>query len=496
VGLNTLAYISAETHGLEKDAEIIGEKLIGKENEDENIEEKKALLPHPLNNAALLTPPIPIMKLHESNWPLLTISKGALFPRDDQTSKLGTTVEDIEKLASGNAWGDNGDEEGGSRKAPAGEGWADEEPVGDDVVKDEVAGGGWDDDHLEGLDSVDISSSSSSKKDTFWTPPSPGTNARQYWTRSSNLFADHVAAGSIETAMNLLNQQIGAVDFTPLKPFFLSLVMGSSVSLTGYPSSPSLLFPLYRNAQDLGNVRSRNVSLPLLPFSLAPLVDRLKSGYRCTTDGQFNEALSHFLYVTHALLFVVVDTKPEVNEAKELLGLCREYVTGLRMELYRKKLGNTPEDAIRQAELAAYFTHCNLQPPHLILSLRSAMNACHKIKNYLNASSFAKRLLELVNNPNAEIVTRARQVIKFAEQNANNESKLQYDERNPFVVCGISFVPIYRGSPLVRCPYCSSAFLPEHTHKVCPTCQIAEIGKEAPGIQLMAERDRSRDRDR
>jgi len=116
------------------------------------------------------------------------------------------------------------------------------------------------------------------------------------------------------------------------------------------------------------------------------------------------------------------------------------------------------------------------------------MNSAHKIKNYQTAASFAKRLLEL--NPSADFATQARKVLKFAEQNPSNETKLQYDERNPFVVCGISFVPIYRGSPLTRCSYCAAAYLPEHQHKVCPTCQVAEIGKEAPGLQLMAERER------
>ena len=47
--------------------------------------------------------------------------------------------------------------------------------------------------------------------------------------------------------------------------------------------------------------------------------------------------------------------------------------------------------AVRQCELAAYFTRVNLQSVHLQLSLRSAMTAFYKIKNYRQAASFARR---------------------------------------------------------------------------------------------------------
>ena len=31
-------------------------------------------------------------------------------------------------------------------------------------------------------------------------------------------------------------------------------------------------------------------------------------------------------------------------------------------------------------QMAAYFTHCNLQPIHLILTLRTACNLCFKVR--------------------------------------------------------------------------------------------------------------------
>lgn len=57
--------------------------------------------------------------------------------------------------------------------------------------------------------------------------------------------------------------------------------------------------------------------------------------------------------------------------------------------------------------MAAYFTHCSLQPVHMVLVLRTALNLFFKLKNFKTAASFARRLLEL--GPKPEV---AQQVTK------------------------------------------------------------------------------------
>jgi len=163
------------------------------------------------------------------------------------------------------------------------------------------------------------------------------------------------------------------------------------------------------------------------------------------------------------------------------------------MELKRRELqSNTTEDTnVRQAELASYFTHCNLQLGHLTLCLRSAMVATYKLKNYQIAGSFARRLLEL--NPKPDIATQAKKVAKNAEQVPKNEVPMKYDERNPFVICGISFTPIYKGTACIQCPYCATSYLPEHKGALCTTCQLSQIGKEVSGLQISLSQQRSKD---
>ena len=108
---------------------------------------------------------------------------------------------------------------------------------------------------------------------------------------------------------------------------------------------------------------------------------------------------------------LIVDSKEEVKKAQELIAICREYIVGLSMEAARKELAkDSLEDQKRSCEMAAYFTHSELQPIHQILTLRTALNCSFKLKNYRTAASFARRLLEL--GPKQETAQQARKVLQ------------------------------------------------------------------------------------
>lgn len=81
------------------------------------------------------------------------------------------------------------------------------------------------------------------------------------------------------------------------------------------------------------------------------------------------------------------------------------------METARKELPKaTLEEQKRICELAAYFTHCNLQPAHQILTLRAAFNLFFKLKNYKSGASFARRLLELWPRP--DVAQKVRKMLQ------------------------------------------------------------------------------------
>ena len=145
-------------------------------------------------------------------------------------------------------------------------------------------------------------------------------------------------------------------------------------------------------------------------------------------------------------------------------------------------------DVGRSLELAAYFTHCNLQPAHLMLALKTAMANAFKSKNFINAASFARRLLEIPEmsaERNADTRVKAQKVLQKSEQSGRNEYTIDYDEMNPFSIDCFDLKPIYKGSPSVRCPYCSSVYAPSYKGKLCVTCNISVVGTETVGLVVI-----------
>jgi len=453
-GQTGLAYATAATYGLESAGKY-----------KEILEKNNTNLPNLYPDAKLLAPPVPISSLIENNWPLLTVQKSLLQQMiGDETKKSSTAMEQDDTTEDQPGWGDPDLDIGGV-------GSGDDEPkiADEDLGEPDIGEGeGWDI-GLEGLEDIKAPISKSSGTG-FFVAPRPGKSYSEIWVQNSNLAVDHIAAGNIETAMQLLNSQVGIINFAPLKSHFLNIYSGATMGLPTLPLLPVLLQGIERDA-----------GFPLLTTSLGNVIDILKAGYKATTAGKFTEAVGLFQQILNSLLFVVVTSRDEETEALELLGLAREYLTGLKIETKRKELA-AQGDKTRMCELAAYFTHTNLQPMHLMLSLSSAMSCSYKIQNYKDASSFAKRLLEL--NPKPPIALQAKKVIAFAEKNNTNAEKLNYDERNPFVLCGSSFTPIYKGSESVTCPYCKAHFLPQFKGKLCNICLLAKVGADASGLTL------------
>ena len=87
--------------------------------------------------------------------------------------------------------------------------------------------------------------------------------------------------------------------------------------------------------------------------------------------------------------------------------MAREYLLAVSIELERRRiLQEDPDNVRRNLELAAYFAHCQLQPSHMQLALRSAIGVFAKANNHSSAARFARRLLEL--NPDPKIVAQVR----------------------------------------------------------------------------------------
>ena len=472
-GQNALAYLTAATHGLADEAAALEAEL-------RDAEAEVPAVPAP-GKAILLLPPAPIMR--DDNWPLLTVSKGffeSLAVKDAERAKSGAVavaavaVEDLDLSAAGGAWGDEDDLGLGGEDGEGEEVFGEPMGGGDEGGSD----GGWELEDLdlppEALAAAEPSLAGPGTGEMF-VAPTPGVSAANRWATKCQLAADQAAAGAFDTAMRLLARQAGITEFGPMRPYFLDLYQASHAYLPMLPTLPSITFGLDRSWDP--DAPSQEPAAPALAYTVAGLEENLARAYRLVTEGKFADSLKLFTSILLTIPLLVVDSRKEAEEVKELLNIARDYNIALRCEIKRRE---AKDNLARAAELAAYFTHCSLQRVHLALALRGAMTIFFKLKNFNTCATFCRRLLEL--NPDEKMAGQARQVLAACEKNPVDDVQLNYDPRNPFDLCSLTFTPIYRGNKFVEDPYTKARFQPECTGQICPVGEVSRIGAEASGL--------------
>ena len=196
-------------------------------------------------------------------------------------------------------------------------------------------------------------------------------------------------------------------------------------------------------------------------------------------NAQFNPYRNILLQIP----LLCVDSKKEIQTSEEIIGVCREYILGLSLELHRQGIPkDTLEQQQRNCELAAYFTHCKMQPVHQMLTLRTAATVSFKLRNFKMATSFARRLLEL--GPKADMAMNAKRIIQASGNDTRDENPVNYDERNPFEICAATYQPIYRGKPHVICPFTQAFYIPEMVGSIDAIAGISEVGKKCVGMKI------------
>jgi coatomer protein complex subunit alpha (xenin) len=435
------ALLTARTHGLTELAAEIEAKF-----SDAIPKSMPAVNP----SAELLLPSVPILKT--ASWPLLEVRSDwwSLSEKAEEEEKTEVPEQKHTKRPQLEGDEDQSDDEG---KAAITESKVKE--AGTEGTEEE--GGGWD----PGLGEIELPSGPDDKaEETPFTAqdivivPKKGKTAAEKWVNNSVIAADLAAAGDFKMAMHLLKGQIGCINFEPLKAHMLNLSLSAHCYLPMMSGSPPLELPLMR-------VENKDGGLPSVCLKMESCVEQLKMAYVAVTDGKFRAAMQHFLDIIQILPLLVVDKK-QAAEVQELLNICSQYITALRIETARKD----STDPARQAVLSAYFTQCKVQDVHLILGLRVAIKAWYQIANYKTTATLCRRMLELCQTSNQQSISRVvnakllqqiQGVLKVCEQKNEESKPLDYDDSKSSVICCETLTPIYRGQPSVACPYCKSS---------------------------------------
>ncbi|KAG1062827.1 hypothetical protein G6F42_027333 [Rhizopus arrhizus] len=213
--------MTAKTHGLTEQAEAIL-AAAGKTEADIELPDMPDQLP---------STPKPVTQLEDPNWPLLTVSKsffeGAFVQQQQQqqSQKPGAPIsapsfnydDQIDNIEeAGGDWGDD-DDLGIASSKPALDNDLLGTPNDDEFENDDLNGdGGWDDDDDIKAELDAEMGHVAAKETAEFVAPAEGVNENAVWAQNSGVAADHIAAGSFETAMQILNRQKGIVKFEPL----------------------------------------------------------------------------------------------------------------------------------------------------------------------------------------------------------------------------------------------------------------------------------------
>jgi coatomer protein complex subunit alpha (xenin) len=140
-----------------------------------------------------------------------------------------------------------------------------------------------------------------------------GSSEADLWARNSPLAADHVAAGSFETAMQLLNRQIGAVNFAPLEDRFQEIYQATRTYLPATPNMPSLVNYVRRTVDETD---SRKI-LPIIPRELESILSTdLTAGKQALIKNKLEDGIASFKKLLHLLIVNVVASQAEMTSVR------------------------------------------------------------------------------------------------------------------------------------------------------------------------------------
>ncbi|OBT79472.1 coatomer protein complex, subunit alpha [Pseudogymnoascus sp. 05NY08] len=458
IDLYPLAYMTAKAHDLTEECESILEAT--------GLTEDQITLPA---IGVPLSTPRAVVSTYKANWPTKATSQ-SFFEKALLGQVEGLSLED-EPAAATNGFGFEDGEDEGVAKHNGNLIDADDEDdaagwdMGDDIVPEAES-------DFVNIESADIG---------------VGSSEAELWARNSPLAADHVAGGSFESAMQLLNRQVGAVNFAPLKPRFMSIFEASRTYVPAFPGQPPLV-NYVRRTLDETNPQS---VLPFIPDDLESIAANfLQKGYDSVRTNKLEDGAVIFKQMLHALLVNVVPTPSEVNEAKKLITSASEYSVAIAIELSRRNLGTndevakSPEKLKKSLELSAYFTIPKLEVPHRQLALMSAMKLAYTNKNLSSALSFANRIL--ANGGGAKVLEQAKKIKASCERSPNDAHEIEFDQFAEFDICAASHTPIYSGSAFETCAFDGSKYQSKYKGTVCAVCEVCEVGKNGSGLKLIA----------
>lgn len=478
VGQLTLAYITAVSHGLTEEAAHLHALL----------EEQQLPIPEVAPAETLLTPPevvgsqdtMPLLEISRSMFDRVMEEDVRAEPEVTAAQSLDDEFRSVEESPrpKGPVFPDDDDDMGnamdGAKGGVSGNGWDDDMDFSDDELDGGAGGNGWDDD-LDLDDGMPATQATVEEAEV----PAPGMDLVSQWNNNSSLAHDRACAGNVDSACQLLNRQIGLKNVKALSNALRSCYLSTQSATVGFPSMPALNTPM---------LRSVSPSLPRAVYRLQHMFQVAKLGMKFFQVGRFEDTLAAFKSMLESVPMVVVDSKEEEADLRQVVEMAKEYILAVQIEMARRE---APAGSPRQLALAAFMTQCKLQPPHMLLALNSAMVAAFKAENFIDAAAYANRILtnpDIRSPRNVALEQKARKVLQRSEREGRNSVETGVSLDRPLVIDSASLELLERSTDSVKCPFCTATYAPSKKGAMCRVCGLSQVGVETVGLVCIGMR--------
>lgn len=445
-GMNPLAYSLAKSNGLNSIAEQIVEEA----------EIVRSTIKVDYNDVSKDDLPGVSHETFTSNWPLKSTSLSFF-----EQAVLGGDMENLSLE----------DDETEAGAAPAAAQGRKGLLVEDDEDEDED-----EDDDENGWD-VDVEDVGIEDVDDDHAIESSGqipTSETELWIQNSSVAADHIAAGSFESAAQILHRQAGIANFNPLKQRFMEVYRSSKFYLAGNEGLKSMGFYARRFNEDEKEV-------PLVP-GMDIIQTKINEAYKNFKGNKLELALDTFREVLYTVVTTAVSTEAEAQTCQEAVQICKNYIVASLIELQRRKVES---DSKRNLELSAYFTKPQLKGAHALIPLQAALKVAHDAKNFASAAHFAEQIMQN-SKAQPKVLERAKKIKVAASRNPLDEVEIDFNYQANFEVCPATLTPIYEGQPYVQDPLTGAKYKPEAKGSICKITGISVVGNPGSGLQWLA----------
>lgn len=328
IDLYPLAYMTAKANGLEDECQRI--------LDESGVTEDQVKLPSIGTSLALPKVAVPTFR---SNWPTKAASHtvfeealmGQIEGNDEEVAPVANGFKDDEDLL-----GDT--QANGALDAEDGE---DEDAAGWDMGEDAVVEPDADFVHVE--------------------EAGGGSSEADMWSKTSPIAADHVAGGSYESAMQLLNRQVGAINFAPLEGRFQEIYQATRTFLPASTSMAPLVNYVRRTVDETDPRRIQ----PLIPRDIEALIaNELPAAKKSMSSNKLEDGVKLFKQLLHLLLLNAATTQNQASDVSchgpdtlrspanaERIGTTHNHVSGPIHTCHVYRVGTPAADQNRYGSL-------------------------------------------------------------------------------------------------------------------------------------------------